>query len=200
MSIFEKHIAEEKLLDLGEDLIAGSEAASIERHLHSCKECTRNMAELTHIVNLMRTDDSKAAPEESVQWVKNLYKTRVVEPKRSIFERIVGVLALDVSPDQPVFGERSAVGSTRQMYYKAGETSVVLRVSRDDGGFLLMGQIVGSDEHSESEVEITGPQFSTSEKANELSEFRVGKIPAGVYKLFVRNDKKEIVIENIEIN
>lgn len=200
MSIRKKHIAEEKLLDLSDGLIAGSEAESITQHLQSCNDCTKKMTELVDIVNLMRTDNSKAAPEDAVRWVKNLYKTRGVEPKRSIFEKIVGVLALDLSPDQLVYGERSAAGSTRQMYYKAGDTSVVLRISRDDENFLLMGQLVGGNDYKSAEIEISGPEFSAPGKANDLSEFRIGNIPAGKYSLFVRNDEKEIVIENIELN
>lgn len=200
MSIRKKHIAEETLLDLTEGVIVGEEVASITQHLQSCNDCTEKMTELAHIVNLMRTDDSKAAPEDAIQWVKNLYKTRGVEPKRSIFEKIVGVLALDLSPDQLVYGERSAAGSTRQMYYKAGDTSVVLRISRDDENFLLMGQLVGGNDYKSAEIEISGPEFSAPGKANDLSEFRIGNIPAGKYSLFVRNDEKEIVIENIELN
>jgi hypothetical protein len=148
---------------------------------------------MNRIVHLMQTDESSDAPQDSVKWAKNIFRSRVAEPKKSLVQKVLAVLQVDLSPNKAVFGERSAIGSAvRQMLFEAGENSVDLRVSETKNGFDLRGQILGAG-FEKSVVRIG--EFET--KTNELSEFVLKSIPQGNYNLTLQNDDTEIVIENI---
>ncbi len=51
----------------------------------------------------MKSDDSKDAPSDSLIWVKNLYRSRASQPAKSIIQKILAVLEMDLSKNQPAF-------------------------------------------------------------------------------------------------
>jgi len=142
----------------------------------------------------METDRSIDAPQDAIRWSKNLFRTRA--PKRSVVQKILAALQMDLSPGKAAFGERSAgSGQGRQMLFSAGENSIDLRIIKTEKGFDLRGQILGEGFPN---CAIKLGKFKTG--ANELSEFSFSEIPGGVYNLTVRTSETEIVIENLEIN
>lgn len=151
---------------------------------------------LNKIVYLMQTDKSADAPQDSVKWAKNIFRVRISEPKKSLAQKILGVLQMDLSPDKAAFGERSASSSqTRQMLFTAGENAIDLRISETEKGLLtIQGQIL-SEDFANCTVNIG--EFETS--SNELSEFKFTKIPAGNYDLIFKTNETEIVIENLNL-
>ena len=150
---------------------------------------------INKIVHLMETDNSVDAPQDAVKWAKNIFRTRAVEPKQSLVQKVLAVLQMDLSPNNAVFGERSASSSqARQMLFSAGEIGIDLRISETENGINLRGQILGE---GFANCSIKLGDFET--KSNELSEFSFTKIPNGKYDLTLRTDEKEIVIENLEI-
>ena len=99
---------------------------------------------INKIIHLMQTDDSADAPADSVKWAKNIFRTRAAEPKKSLVQKVLAVLQMDLSGAQPAFGERSASASqTRQMLFQAGDNSIDLRISKSEKGLLVQGQILG---------------------------------------------------------
>lgn len=154
-----------------------------------------NNQTLETIVRLMQTDDSVDAPQDAIKWAKNVFRTRAVEPKKSLVQKVLAVLQMDLSPNKAVFGERSASSAeARQMLFSAGENSIDLRISETEKGFNLRGQILGA---SLANCLIKLGEFETN--CNELSEFSFKEIPNGKYDLTLQTDKTEIVIENLEI-
>lgn len=150
---------------------------------------------LDKIISLMQTDNSFDAPNDSVSWAKNIFRTQVQEPKQSIVKRLMAVLQIDLSANKPVFGERSTSSAIRQMLFQADETAIDLRVSKTPHGFLLKGQILGVG-FANSMVKLGG--FET--KANDLAEFSFDQIPVGEYSLTVQTLEKEIVIEHLNLS
>ncbi len=151
---------------------------------------------MNRIVHLMQTDESVDAPQDSVKWAKNIFCSRIVEPKKSLVQKVLAVLQMDLSPNKAVFGERSASGSVaRQMLFQAGENSIDLRVSKGENGFDLRGQILG--EGFENALVKIG-EFETM--TNQLSEFIIKSVPHGIYELILQNAETEIVIEKIELS
>jgi hypothetical protein len=147
------------------------------------------------IIRLMQMDDSTDAPEDAVEWSKNLFRTRAFEPKKSVVEKIRAVLKLDLSANRPVFGERSAsAGQGRQMLFEAGENGVDLRISEGENGLTVRGQILGED-FAGAAVRFGDLTAET----NELGEFRFENLPAGTYDLTIRTAEREIVLEEIEL-
>lgn len=150
---------------------------------------------INEIVRLMERDESIDAPQDSLKWAKNLFRSRVVEPKQTLVQKVLAVLQMDLSPNKAAFGERSAAGSqARQMLFEAGEIMIDLRISDSDENCSVRGQIL-ADNFANALVRIGG--FET--KANELGEFILKSVPRGNYELTVRTPETEIVIENLEL-
>jgi len=143
----------------------------------------------------MQTDDSVNAPADSVKWAKNIFRTRAAEPKKSLVQKVLAVLQMDLSGAQPVFGERSASASqTRQMLFQAGDNSIDLRISKSEKGSFVRGQILG--EGFAGGIARLG-DFQA--EANELSEFKFTEIPNGRYDLVLQANEREITIAGLEL-
>ncbi len=154
-----------------------------------------NNQEINEIVRLIQTDKSIDAPAAAIRWSKNIFRARAVEPKKSVLEKVLAVLKMDLSPNRAVFGERSASASqAQQMLFEAGENALDIRITKTDRGFNLHGQILGE---GFANCTIKLGEFETT--ANELGEFKLAKTPSGIYNLSVQINEKEIVVEDLEL-
>lgn len=154
---------------------------------------------LNKIVHLMQTDNSADAPTDSIQWSKNLFLSRAAAPKKSLVQKVLAVLQMDLSPDKAAFGERSASASAvRQMLFGAGDYQIDLRIAKVNKGFTVTGQILGADS-ADAEIKLFNDGKSFTAKINELSEFKFENISKDKYTLSLTFKDKEIVIESIEI-
>src|SRR5829696_5998646 len=91
---------------------------------------------INKIIHLMQRDESADAPADSIKWAKNIFRTRQAEPKKSLVQKIIAVLQMDLSGAQAAFGERSAtLSQTRQMLFQGGDNAIDLRISEDENGF-----------------------------------------------------------------
>jgi len=154
-----------------------------------------NEQQLNRITYLMQTDESFDAPQDAIRWSKNIFRSRIAEPKKSVVERVLAILQTDLSPNRAAFGERSASTSqARQMLFQAGDISIDLRIKQTQNGFDLRGQILGE---GFANYTIKLGEFETT--ANELSEFKLTNVSSGTYDLIVQSGEKEIVVENLEL-
>ncbi len=154
-----------------------------------------NEQEINRIIYLMQRDKSVDAPTDAIRWAKNIFLTRAVEPKKSVLEKVLAVLKMDLSPNRAVFGERSdSASQARQMLFEAGENALDIRITKTDRGFNLHGQILGE---GFANCTIKLGEFETT--ANELGEFKLAKTPSGIYNLSVQINEKEIVVEDLEL-
>lgn len=152
------------------------------------------------IVRLMQRDESADAPADSIRWAKNLFRARAVEPKKSLTQKVLAVLQMDLSPTEAAFGERSSASSAaRQMLFAAGENGIDLRISKTDKGLNLQGQILGEG-FANRTVKIAGEKSSFETQTNELSEFNLTQIPVGRYDLTLQSNENEISIEGLELS
>lgn len=151
---------------------------------------------ISKIIRLMGTDTSVDAPQGAISWSKNIFLTRASKPEKSLTQKVLAVLQIDLSPTKAAFGERSASASkARQMLFQAGDANIDLRVKQEENGFSLHGQILGED-FADGVIKLG--DFETS--ANEVSEFKFVKIPKGKYNLYLQKDDKEIVIEGLQFD
>jgi len=154
---------------------------------------------IEHIIQRMLADKSADAPVDAIKYAKNLYRTRAVEPKASIIQRVLAVMRVDLAPNRAAFGERSASASqARQMLFDAGENAVDLRVTAVTDGFDIRGQILGEG-FENGEIEIVNSEISVKVKIDKTSGFKVPGLPAGKYSLTVRGKNAEIVLEQLEL-
>lgn len=157
-------------------------------------------SKLDLIVQRMRTDNSIDAPADTIKYAKNLFRTRVTEPRQTLVRRVLGVLRVDLAPGTAAFGERSAsVGKARQILYESGDIAVDLRIKPAGKEFEIHGQILGLG-FENSDVEIKSGEATGKTMTDKMSEFKLVGLPAGEYSLFIRNNDTEIVIEQITIS
>lgn len=150
------------------------------------------------IVFLMETDNSADAPADTVKWAKNIFRTRAVEPRRTLVEKIFAVLQIDLAPNKAVFGERSATGATRQMLFAAGENSIDLRIGGTGSKRSIAGQILG-DGFGGATLKLQNENGIYQVNAGEMSEFRFDNVAKGIYRLVATGAAKEVIIDGIEV-
>jgi len=150
--------------------------------------------EINRIIYLMQRDKSVDAPTDAIRWAKNIFLTRAVEPKKSMIEKVLAVLQMDLSPNRAAFGERSGSASqAKQMLFQAGENALDIRIEKTEKGFILHGQVLGEG-FANCTVKLSA--FETT--ANEIGEFKL-EIPSGLYNFSVQGGEKEIVVEDLEL-
>ena len=150
---------------------------------------------MERIIHLMQTDKLENAPADALRWSKNIFRARAAERKNSMFETILAVLRVDLSPGTAAFGERSGTPSTaRQLLFEAGRNSIDLRIDYSENGFKVRGQVLGEG--------FSGALVKLGEietRANDLSEFKFSDVPKGVYSLAVQTEEQAIVIGTLEV-
>lgn len=157
-------------------------------------------SKLNLIVQRMSSDDSIDAPADAIKYAKNLFRTRASEAKQTLVRRVLGVLRVDLAPGTAAFGERSAsTGKARQMLYDSGDIAVDLRIIPMGKDFEIRGQILGLG-FENSDVEITNENATGKTMTDKMSEFRLVGLPAGEYRLLIRNSDTEIVIDKVTIS
>ena len=152
---------------------------------------------LEHIIRRMQSDRSVDAPVDVIKYTKNLYRMRIAEPQPSIIRRLLAVMAVDLAPNRPAFGERSAVGAqARQILFESGENAIDIRITAKGNGFDIHGQILG-DGFAKGELNITGKQNSFTAKLDELSAFNLASIPKDAYSISIRGEQSELFVESL---
>jgi hypothetical protein len=154
---------------------------------------------LQNILDLMRRDDSVDAPADSIKWASNLYRTRAAQPKQSIVRKLAAILQMEIAPNKPAFGERSAtVSQVRQMLFRADENAIDLRVEPAKKGFSVHGQILGEG-FAAAVVTLSDDTNTFGGKISDTGEFRFDDVPEGRYELLIRSGTVEISLKAIDI-
>ncbi len=147
----------------------------------------------------MRRDDSTDAPADSIKWASNLFRTRATEPSRTIVQKLVAILQMEIAPNRPAFGERSASTSQmRQLLFRAGDHAIDLRVEPKNKVFSVRGQILG-DGCSDASVKLFNDIHDLGTQANEMCEFGFDDVPAGRFELLISGKGFEISLKTIDI-
>jgi hypothetical protein len=163
------------------------------------RETMSTEKKLQNIIDLMQRDDSIDAPADSVRWASNLFRTRAAEPKTSIVKKLAAILQMEIAPNKPAFGERSASASqVRQMLFRADENAIDLRIEPVKKGFSLRGQILGEG-FENAKVTVSDDTHTFETNASETSEFHFDNVPAGRYELVIRGNGVEISLKAIDI-
>jgi hypothetical protein len=158
--------------------------AQEQAHMADCLQCTRDLAWLERTLNVMRADRSEAAPLEVIARAKRLLRPRSGDARPGLRQRISAVLNFDSARMAPAFGLRSGTGAERQLIFNAGHLDVDLRVALQGAAWTVAGQILGSDDGRN--IELNGPQGVAQAPINAQGEFVLPLLPAGHYRLTVQ--------------
>jgi hypothetical protein len=151
------------------------------------------------IMDLMRRDNSTDAPTDSIKWASDLFRTRAAAPRRTIVQKLAGILQMEIAPNKPAFGERSASTSqVRQLLFRAGDNAVDLRIEPKGKVFTVRGQILG-DGCSAARVTLSNDTYDLGTQANEMCEFVFEDVTAGRYELLIHGESFDISLKTIDI-
>lgn len=152
------------------------------------------------ITELMERDSSVDAPEVSIKWAKNIFRSRMPSTAPSALRRIFALLHLDLLPGRQAFGERSA-GATkaRQMLFQAEDAAVDLRITDLGKSLSIRGQVIG-DGFENAVASLSGPSGTTSASLDENSEFEFTGIKKGMFRLSISGNESEIVIMELDLS
>jgi anti-sigma factor RsiW len=183
VSTFLAHIAFARLVDLVEGRILEAERIEINRHLDACPRCQAELAQLEHLISVMRSDHSEDAPAQLIARAVRLFRRQVEPESPSLLRRIMATLGFDSAQLAPAMGVRSSAPSARQLLYRAGQHDLDVRITPVNDGWVVAGQVL-STVHG-GWVELQGNGDSLESPLTELSEFTFPPMPPGEYKLVV---------------
>lgn len=180
MNIFSPHIPFPDLADLADENYATS--AEVLQHLSACSQCSSDLEKLRQTIGLMRSDTTDDTPVRLVENVRNVFRSQKANREPSLVRRVVASLAFDSFTTTPAFGLRSETAGGRQLIYSTEGADIEVRVSPENE---VAGQILGSTNCENGDVNLEGEGYSAAAKLNELCEFSFGSVPAGTYKISV---------------
>ncbi len=199
MNTTSKHIPFAELADLAEKRASAEKQTSSQAHMSTCAACAQQLDRLQQVLTLMRTDTAADAPRDVLAFAVNIFTARKDSHQPSLLRRLVAALSFDSSSDlMPAFGVRSGQAISRQLLYSAEETDIDLRITPQDQGWIVAGQVLGG-ECVGGRIEIEGEDELTTAELNELCEFALPPLAAGTYKLRLRLGNSEIEIPQLEL-
>ena len=155
---------------------------------------------ILQIIELIRRDDSIDAPSDSIRWASNLFRTRATQPRSNLLQKIAAVLQVEIAPNKPVLGERSAsVSQVRQMLFRAGDNAIDLRIEPQQKAFGIRGQILGEG-FAGATVRIFNDSRSFETSANEMSEFAFDAVPPAEYQMSIQGEHYEVTLKSIDVS
>ena len=196
MTMFSPHIDFTELADLADEHSPASSEAL--RHLAECSHCSGQLQTIRQTTSLMRSDVIESAPADLVKYAKGIFRQRAVQRKPSTLSRIVAALTFDSLTAAPAYGLRSHAGGERQLVYSTDTVDIDVRVSAENEGWQIAGQVPGSLCES-GEVTLESNSFSATTKLSELCEFSFSSVPEGTYKLSVQLPDVTIETPPLEI-
>jgi hypothetical protein len=151
------------------------------------------------IISLMERDDSVDAPSDSIKWAKDIFRSRVAAKSPGIVRRLIAILAAEILPDSPVFGERSASASSeRQLLYTASDIGIDLRIAKAGKRYKIRGQLVSSELPGLA-AEFAGEGVKHVSGLDDIGGFAFDGVGSGEYSLTIGNGEIEITVPSIKI-
>jgi hypothetical protein len=92
---------------------------------------------------------------------------------------------------------RAAAATGRQLLFNAGDNELHLQIAQAGEGWQVTGQVLGACAGGEVELRGTGEPLRAA--LNEMCEFTLAPLAAGVYTLTLRLGEVEMEIPELEI-
>jgi hypothetical protein len=186
-----RHLPPAQLIAAGE----GTLSAEGRAHLATCEQCSREVAKVSRLLNVMATHELETPPPHATAAVLAMLPPAAPQP--SLLQRLQAVLRLDSGAGSLAYGLRGGQGKSRQLLFSAGPYEIDLRIRPDTQGWLLMGQLLGDTETGI--VRLTDGQTMLVSDINMVGEFLFQAVPAGTYTLIVAIEDTELEISHVEL-
>jgi anti-sigma factor RsiW len=199
MSLAARHLSTEQLVDLAEGRLAGPERAQVAAHLATCARCSQQANALSHLIEVMRADESEDAPVHVVNRAVRLFRTeRLASAPASPRRRILAVLRLDSARQTFAPGLRAGRSGAREMLFDIhDDNELEVRIEPAEGGWRIAGQVLGTC--SGGQVTVEGSAGHAATRLNELCEFSLPPQPGAIYKLVLQFEDVEVDVPILEL-
>jgi anti-sigma factor RsiW len=194
------HIEFATLADFVEGRLDADRRGDIETHLSDCADCAGQAAQLGEVTHLMRNDVMEEAPRYARVAAANLFRARrLAAPPSpaSTLRRVLAALKFDSLQMTPAFGIRSTAATERQLLFTAYDKELHLQIAPVAERWQITGQVLGPCAGGEVELNGAGETFGVT--LNELCEFTLAPVAAGVYALTLRLRDVELEIPELVI-
>jgi anti-sigma factor RsiW len=199
MSPASRHTPTEQLVDFAEGRLPTPERAQVQAHLATCARCAPQASALTHLLDVMRADDSEDAPVHVINRAVRLFRTqRLASAPASPRRHILAVLRLDSARQMFAPALRAVGTGTREMLFDIhDDNELEVRIEPAQGGWRVAGQVLGSCSGGHVMVEGSAGQAAT--ELNALCEFSLPPQPGAIYKLVLQFEDVEVEVPILEL-
>lgn len=190
-----------QLTDLVEGRLDPAQAEALRTRIAADPHAAADLAWLQKTIALMRSDAAEGAdaPAHVINRALRLIRPSMpAAPQPGLLQRWLAHLRFDSLQQALAPGMRSDAAQQRQLLYTAATCDIDLRVVTEGDRLRISGQILGSDDPGI--VTAHNKQTLVEAPLNELSEFTLPALPAGVYTLTVRLTTLELVIEGLDLS
>jgi len=194
------HIPFSQLADLVEDRLSPDEREHLETHINTCPRCSDELAQLKHLVELMRTDSNEGAPPDAIARAVELFRSRKM-PTLTLSDlrrHILAVLRFDSKGLAPAFGVRSGAPGPRQLLYSAEAYDLDLRIEASDQTWIVSGQVLGETVGG-GRVVLQGETGIKQATLNQQSEFTLPPAQTGSYKLILHLTDVDVEVDDLRL-
>ena len=191
------HIPFEVLLDLVEERVPAERVAAAQAHIDACPRCEQDLAWVSRITAIMRTDTMKDAPSHVIARAVRALRPAPA-PGPGALRRLFARLQFDSGARlTPAFGMRSGQPDGRQMLFTTEEVEVDLRITPAQNLWVISGQMFGPCEGGSAELVSSRNAQTTT--LNELCEFSLPPVEGGRYTLLLRYADAEVEVSDLQI-
>jgi hypothetical protein len=184
----------ERLIDYVDSRLPEEEAAGLASHLaNGCRDCEESRQWYERLQSIVASDDLLTPPQWAFNRAIRIFDRPLHRP--ALAERIaqgIAQLVFDSFARPSLAGVRSTETSNRQLLYSAGDYSIDLSIAPSERtGVDLEGQILNESDPtfvsvSRLKLEIArGEEVLFTVLTDNMGEFKVSRVPQGVYDLRV---------------
>lgn len=195
MKLSTQHIEFEEIIKLAENDSASKLSSAKANHLGNCAECSAQLRRLENLFSLAPKDFNDTVPQSATANLLNIYRQPAAERRKSLTNRLAGLLIFDDWKPEFALNERLSFQDTRQFLYKAGDYTIDLRVHIADDCYLISGQIF--PDIRSAVVRIHNAKTSLETSLNENGEFDFLPFNEGSFNLQIVTDNETIELNDI---
>jgi hypothetical protein len=193
MSTLSHHISFVRLVDLVDSRLAPDELAAARSHIATCLRCAAELAWLERVIGLMRTDTAEQPPAHVVAAAKRLFQP----PAPALRPQLLAALQFDSARTPIAPGRRAGTAAQRQLLFAVSDYLLDVRLVLDGSQWAISGQLLGANDGRK--IELDGPAGTVQAALNELNEFALPPLPAGIYTLKLQLFASDIVVDGLEV-
>lgn len=190
-------VTHEQLVDFLEGRLSAPAADVLRQQIAADPVLRAELAAAEELISLMRSDTSVDAPEHVIARAVRLMRKPQPAAGPGLLRRLVASLRSDSARQPLALGLRSGAELARTLSYEAEEWDIALQLTRWAGRWQLRGQVLGPEIVGSVTLEAGAAPLVAP--VNELGEFVLPPVEPGSYRLLVRAETRDILVEPLEL-